>query len=225
MAGTINDFRGSFKTDLAKPSRFDVTIPIPLSLGFLISSARSLSFRCESAQLPGRTFETATKKMGSAPVEYFPYHTNYQMSTMTFIVTSDMNEKVFFDSWMELINPTTDYNFQYKNNYAVDISVNQYNNQNQLTYSCNLVEAFPIDVNQLDLDWSSDGHHKLTVTFAYTYWKNNSLQALGMELVDAGISNVADMVGGLGGSASGAINTAIDSIPNKIQNTHFTKLL
>ena len=190
MAGSINDFRSSFDVDLAKPSRFDVTIPIPLSLGFLISSARSLSFRCESAQLPGRTFETATKKMGSAPVEYFPYHTNYQMSTMTFIVTSDMNEKVFFDSWMELINPTTDYNFQYKNNYAVDISVNQYNNQNQLTYSCNLVEAFPIDVNQLDLDWSTDSYHKLNVVFAYKQWQNNSVSSALQTLKNAALTGL-----------------------------------
>ena len=194
MAGTINDFRSSFDIDLAKPSRFDVTIPIPLSLGFLISSARSLSFRCESAQLPGRTFETATKKMGSAPVEYFPYHTNYQMSTMTFIVTSDMNEKVFFDSWMELINPTTDYNFQYKNNYAVDISVNQYNGQNKLTYSCNLVEAFPIDVNQLDLDWSNQDRHKLTIVFAYTRWQNNKVSAV---LQNLGTSLITGVVNSL----------------------------
>jgi hypothetical protein len=27
----------------------------------------------------------------------------------------------------------------------------------------------------LDLDWSNDGVHKLSVTFAYTYWRNNSL--------------------------------------------------
>jgi hypothetical protein len=40
-----------------------------------------------------------------------------------------------------------------------------------------LAAAFPINVNQLDLDWSSDGHHKLTVTFAYTYWHNPALQS------------------------------------------------
>jgi hypothetical protein len=28
-------------------------------------------------------------------------------------------------------------------------------------------------VNQLDLDWSSDGYHKLSVTFAYTRWEQN----------------------------------------------------
>jgi hypothetical protein len=85
-----------------------------------------------------------------------------------------------------------------------------------LSYSINLYDAYPVSVNQLDLNWSADGNHKLVVTFAYTYWKNNSLQSLGMELVDAGVSSIASAIGGLGGSASGAIATGINSIPNSI---------
>jgi hypothetical protein len=52
-----------------------------------------------------------------------------------------------------------------------------------------MIDTFPIAVNQLDLDWSSDGHHKLTVTFAYTSWRNNSFEALGMELLETTIAN------------------------------------
>jgi hypothetical protein len=191
MAGSIDNFRSSFNTDLARPSRFDVTIPVPLSLASLKTSARNLTFRCEMAQLPGRTFETAQKKLGSAPVEYFPYHNNYQQSQMTFIVSDDMNEKLFFDAWMELINPTTTYNFEYKTTYATDITVVQYNLQNQPTYSCILQEAFPIDVNQLDLEWSSvDSYHKLPVVFVYKQWQNNSISNLRDTLIRNLITNI-----------------------------------
>ena len=51
----------------------------------------------------------------------------------------------------------------------------------------------------MDLDWAGDGYHKLNVTFAYTYWQNNSLQALGMQLVDYGINAVV-----------GAMNSPMD---------------
>jgi hypothetical protein len=61
-------------------------------------------------------------------------------------------------------------------------------------------------MNQLDLNWNDDSYHKLSVTFAYTYWQNNSLQALGMELVDAGINAVADALGGLDGGSSGIVD-------------------
>jgi hypothetical protein len=194
MAGNINDFRTSFTKDVARPSRFDVQIPVPISLGFYIPDARTLAFRCESAQLPGRTFETTTKKMGSAPIEYFPYHTNYQQATFTFIVSDDMSEKIFFDAWMELINPTTDYNFQYKQNYAVDVSVNQYDVAGNLTYSGNLVEAFPIDINQLDLDWGTDSYHKLSVVFAYKQWQNNTVSSIIQRVKDSALTGIINNI-------------------------------
>jgi hypothetical protein len=178
MSGSINSFLQSFNTELARPSKFDVIVPVPLALSFYLSTGRKLSMRCEATQLPGRSFETTVKKMGSAPVEKFPYHTMYNEVTLNFIVSDDMKEKVFFDAWMELINPTTDYNFQYKGNYAVDVSINQYDVENKLTYSAILHEAFPIDVNQLDLDWSADGFHKLAVVFTFKQWQNNTVSSL-----------------------------------------------
>jgi hypothetical protein len=71
-------------------------------------------------------------------------------------------------------------------------------------------------MNQMDLDWSSDGHHKLIVTFAYTYWKNNSLQALGMEMLDSAIGSLTSSLGGLGGSAAGGISTGLSDLTNRI---------
>ena len=42
-----------------------------------------------------------------------------------------------------------------------------------------LLEAFPIDVNQLDLNWSTvDSYHKLSVVFAYEQWQNNTVSSL-----------------------------------------------
>lgn len=178
MAGSINDFKSSFRVDVARPARFDVTIPIPLALANYITNARNLTYRCEAAELPGRTFQTAEKKLGSAPVEKFPYHTSYNETTLTFIVSDDMNEKIFFDAWQELINPTTDFNFQYKANYAVDVSINQYNVSNELTYSAVLKEAYPLAINQLDMDWTTEGYHKLAVVFAYNSWYNNTVSSL-----------------------------------------------
>ena len=84
-----------------------------------------------------------------------------------------MKTKMFFDGWLEYINPLNSNDFQYKENYSADIRINQYSVDNQLTYSVNVLDAYPISVNQLDLDWGSDGYHKLNVTFAYTRWEQN----------------------------------------------------
>ena len=188
MAGSIADFKASFNKDLARPSRFDVNIPIPIGLLPYREIGRTLRMRCENAELPGRSISTTTMKIYGVE-EKFPYQTTYNDISLTFIVSDDMAEKKFFDAWLNWINPTINYNLKYKADYAVPLTVNQYDVKNELSYSVTMLDAFPIAVNQLDLDWSSDGHHKLTVTFAYTSWRNNSLEALGMELLETTIAN------------------------------------
>ena len=196
MASGINDFKASFKTDLARPSRFDVQINAPLALIPYMGDVRRLIYRCDSAQLPGRTFATAEQKIGSNPVEKYPYLTTYNDIDLTFIVDDDMKQKVFFDQWLELINTTLNFNYQYKQNYATIITVNQYDVTNKLSYSVDLYDAYPISMNQLDLDWSSDGFHKLSVTFAYTRWQNNSVQNLVQNILQQGLSTVVNDVFG-----------------------------
>ena len=205
MAGNINDFKASFTKDVARTNRFDVEIPVPLTLIPYVSSARSLIYRCETAQFPGRTFATTEQKT-YGPIEKFPYLNTYNDLDLTFIVDDDMSQKVFFDAWMSYINPLYNNNYRYKGDYATTLVVNQYDVSGEKTYSINLNEAFPISMNQMDLNWGDDSYHKLSVTFAYTYWQNNSLQALGMELVDAGINAVTSALGGLDGGSSGIVD-------------------
>lgn len=190
MAGTINDFRSSFKTDLARPARFDVLINIPLVLLPYVATARQLSYRCETADLPGRSLATTERKIGSAPVQKVPNQSVYNESNMTFIVSDDMSEKILFEGWMEAINPSSSYNFRYKANYVTDIIISQYDVSNQLTYQVQLIDAFPVSINQLDLDWSSDGHHKLTVTFAYTNWTSTMVNQIAKNLGTQAISGL-----------------------------------
>ncbi len=217
MAGSITNFKSSFTKDLARTNKFDVNIPVPLTLIPYLSSAKNLNYRCEAAQLPGRTFATLEQKT-YGPIEKYPYLNTYTDIDLTFIIEDDMNQKIFFDAWMNYINPLYNNNFRYKGDYSTVVSVNQYDVTNNLVYSVNLYDAYPISINQMDLDWSNEAYHKLTVTFAYTYWQNNSLQALGMELVDAGINSVSSAIGGLNGSAVGVLQNQFNSLPNSISN-------
>jgi hypothetical protein len=213
MAGSISEFKSSFSKDVARANRFDVYVPIPPVLLPYFNSVRTLQFRCENAQLPGKSFATTEQKFGSNPVEKHPYQTAFTDIDLTFIVDDDMQQKLLFDGWMNYISPVYNYNLRYKSDYTTAITINQYDVQNELTYSVNLYDAYPVAMNQLDLDWSNEGHHKLVVTFAYTNWQNNSLQDVGMQLLDAGIGGIAnslssvDLLGGLQGLGSGLLGT------------------
>jgi len=196
MAGSINEFKSSFRGDLARPNKFDVNVNIPLVLIPYVSGARSLVYRCENAQLPGRTFATTEQKT-YGPIEKFPYLTTYNDIDLTFIVDDDMQQKILFDAWLNFINPLYNNHIRYKQEYATILTSNQYDVTNKLTYSITLYDAYPVSINQMDLDWSGDGYHKLNVTFAYTYWQNNSIQALGMQFVDAGLAAVSNIINGV----------------------------
>lgn len=191
---SLTQFRNSFTTDFARPKLFDVTLTPPTGLQNYIKTARNLTFRCESTQFPSRTFATTEQKFGSNPTEKHAYHTTYNDIEMSFIVSEDMSEKKFFDAWMNLINPTASFDFNYRDDYITDFYVFQYDgSQTVRTYSIALIDAFPISVNQLDLDWSNDNIHKLSVTFAYRYWKNLDAEATANEIL-ANISEEPQVV-------------------------------
>ena len=160
MAGSINDFKSTFTSELARPNRFDVNIPVPLTLVPYVNSARNLLYRCENANLPGRTLATAEQRIGSNPIEKYPYLSTYNDIDLTFIVDGDMQQKLLFDAWLNFINPQYNFNFRYKSDYVTTVTVNQYDLTNKLTYSVDLIDAYPISMNQMDLDWSTDSYHK-----------------------------------------------------------------
>ncbi len=97
MSLPIDRIISSFKGDFARPSRFEVFFPLPGGLNSFGSSQNILTFRCENAQIPGRTLAT-TEQRTYGPIEKFPYLTTYNDLDLTFIVDSDMKQKKLFDA-------------------------------------------------------------------------------------------------------------------------------
>jgi hypothetical protein len=170
---SLSEFKNSFTGDLARPNRFWVQIPLPIrSFGEdIIDDSRILTLRCENAQLPGKTFAT-TEQRTYGPVEKHPYLATYNDIDLTFILADDMRTKKVFDEWLDYVNPERTNDFGYRQDYQTDITVQQYSVADEMTYQTIMYEAFPVSMNQLDLDWANDGYHKLTVTFAYTRWSS-----------------------------------------------------
>jgi hypothetical protein len=167
---SISNFTSTFK-DLARPSRFEVIITLPNLVKQEIDvDEKILILTCHVAQLPGRTF-APTEQKTYGPIEKYPFLTTYNDLDLTFYVDQELNIKRIFDMWMNVINPKTTNNFEYKENYCSDIQIKQYDMKNEVTYAVKCVDAYPISMNQLDLDWSSESFHNLNVTFAYTRWE------------------------------------------------------
>jgi len=168
---------------IAKPSRFLVQVNPPrfpkrqyLKFPEEQFRLRDLTFQCESAELPGRTIATSDVQI-AGPSFKQPYGTNYSDITLTFLCTNDMYEKKIFDDWLNYINNIQNFTFTYRDEYATTINIFQYDEGGDtqsgpaVTYGAQLLDAWPIAVNQLSLAWGEDSIHRLGVTFAYTYYR------------------------------------------------------
>jgi hypothetical protein len=113
--------------------------------------SRYLTLQCETAELPGKTLQTADVKI-YGPIFKVPYNVQYTDMNLTFICTNDFYERKLFDQWMEAIAPNDTYNMRFpKGNspftgYMTKVTVIQYDDSVKQIYAVNLIDAFPIGV-------------------------------------------------------------------------------
>lgn len=170
----INDFFQHVRANgLAKVNRFKVEIFRPENARFGVQfgdNARDLEFACESAEFPGRTLTTSDNRI-YGPSFKTPYGTDYSEINLTFLCSENMREKYFFDDWINFINPTTNFDFKYREEYVADVKIIQLNERNAQTYACRLYGAFPVAVNALQGNWADDGFHRVQVSMTYRFWE------------------------------------------------------
>jgi hypothetical protein len=191
--------------DFAKPSKFAALIYQPPGLiagglfGGLVGQTQatqflgrglntgSLLFQCESAVLPGYSFNTVSQKIygaqftQAATPEYTPLE-------LTFICAGDLWERKFFEDWMEFILPkgtskTTIESLvnvegagraaataKYRNEYCGSVQVIQFHETGIPSARYTFEEVYPVSVAPQPVNWGDDGIHRLNVTFQYTRW-------------------------------------------------------
>ena len=234
----LSNVRG--KDGLAKPSRFEVILPIPPYINTFIgnsifekilnfpnsifsdvsdaigsafgrqgaqdeysrtsnsSMSRYLALQCESAELPGRTFQTADVKI-YGPTFKVPYQTMYGDMNLTFLCTNEFYERKLFDRWMEAIHPSDTNNVRFPKSqtsrYLTNIKIIQYDEFIKQIYAVELLDAFPVGVAPQTLSWGEDGFHRLSISFAYQRYRpiyegTYDLAAAATALFGSGLSRI-----------------------------------
>ena len=134
------------------------------------SITRYLSLQCDTAELPGKTLQTADIKI-YGPTFKIPYQKQYNDISLSFICTNDFYERKLFDLWIDAIMPSDTNNLRFPKDestrYMTDIQILQYDEFIKQIYSVKLRDAFPIGLAAQPLSWGDDGYHRLTVQFAY----------------------------------------------------------
>lgn len=177
----IDDFRNHFNghNELSRSDKFDVFINIPPQVsqgsGYGI---KELALQCEVSELPGRDISLIEYRH-YAFTKRIPHMNQYGHINFTFYCGGNLVEKQIFDRWLDIMVPVdtglVNYPLDDQNNalYESQIQVNQYDQQGNLIYTVNLVDAIPTSVASMPLDWNVDQIHRLSVSFAYFKWYTN----------------------------------------------------
>lgn len=181
----------------AKQCRFAIRIhPVGADNGLLKLRygpfMRDLTLLSESIEFPGRGMDFGDYRY-YGPSFQTPYNTNYGGQTdITFLCRTESWERQLFDDWMEIINPSDTFDFNYPETYYSEIQMYQLSDWGEKTaasaqgnaeqeqdnatklpiavYQWTLIRAWPFRVNPQPVNWADQDILRLTVSFSYRYW-------------------------------------------------------
>ena len=186
---SISEIKSSitFGGGLARSNQFLVTLP-SLGPGGIVGflGARNMNILCRSASLPGKQTLTHEKRTGMK-LEKVAYGYAVDDVTLTFLETSTLPVRNYFDQWRSLILDEDGQTAAYKSEYQKRVVIHQLAMPvpiaalpvfNRLpidvqasTYSVELINAFPTTMTGIDYNNEADGFVETTVQMSYTNWK------------------------------------------------------
>lgn len=206
---------------LAKSNRFVVRLILTGELVQAIDTTQlsnDLEYLTELAEIPGRGFQNVDLRY-YGPSFKLPFQTSYEDLNLGFICRARGAEREFFDDWMQVINPSNTWDFNYRQDYYADIQIfhltdteTQYTGggnagsggsvgQNNCIYKVTCRNAYPIIVNQQPLLWQDDQFMKLTVGFTYSHTFREGLDPI----TNTPVPNQGRLVAGIDSSVNPAL--------------------
>jgi hypothetical protein len=178
---SVDTFRSRLGS-IVRPNLFSVKfVSLPSIIGEMgykltDASVKDLEFRCERAEMPGKTIAT-TDEVSLGPTLKLPYETTFSDIQLTIICAEDMFERRFFESWMDEIVALPGGHglgglVRYYDEFAEgsQILVAQAKSDGTSILEYVLYDAFPIALSPMTLAWEeSNTYQRFTVTMSYRY--------------------------------------------------------
>jgi hypothetical protein len=157
---------------LARTNRFEVSINVPLGMDY--GDGELVNLYCEQTNFPMLNINTKAFKI-FGPSYQRPMSSEYggEGLSMTFHVDREMRIKKFFEDWMHMIVNKNTFAVSYQEKYVTTINIKQIDEQDNVTHEIELLEAFPRNMNMMELNNSSSNQtHRLNMLFAYRLWRD-----------------------------------------------------
>lgn len=158
LPSNINEmFYNILSQGIAFNNRYSVAINTP-RVFFTNNSAetRQLSIRCEAVTIPGRSFNTQPFRY-YGPARNMPYEPIYAGEiTLTYILSRNMQERLFFEKWMQLVCDPENYKFSYYNDYTTDMVISVLGKDDVLLHDIQVEEVYPKSIGDIQLGYEKD---------------------------------------------------------------------
>jgi hypothetical protein len=152
-------------------------------LGADMNVDETFSWRCERAELPGRTVATSDDAGGGGTALKLPYDVTFSDTSLSIICSEDMRERIFFENWIDLIvtpagydTATTAYQaglVRFHNQYArgIKLEVSQLDSLGKKLLTYTLHDVYPTAITPMTATWEEvNSYQRFGVTLTYRYY-------------------------------------------------------
>lgn len=150
---------------------------------------------CDAAELPSSSIHsTDTSVYGE--VRETPTQRAYGGLTLSFYVDIDLQIKLMFDSWMNLIIDPISRTHGYYDDYTSIVEIIVYDVNEVPKYAMQLHECYPKDIQAINLAYATDtSPMKLSVSMQYKYYRIFDYEGISLEEpVQEAIRQVASII-------------------------------
>ena len=197
MAVWIDKFKAEIgRGGVAESNKFEIQIDPPAKLqtreaghGRLsVNDHDGLVIRAESINVAGRAIATMDDSNIYGPIRQLPTGVTYAEDiTINFIMSRNLWERGYFDTWQQIVFDTQTWNLGYYNDFIGSLGVFALDRYQKRTWGLTYHEVYPKTIGAVAFDMTGLNIVKIPINFAFRYWTEISdatLASRGSALAD-----------------------------------------
>lgn len=171
----VERFKSALTNGGARPNQFAVQLSYPTYVGGAALAVARSPFLVNIAELPGQTVNPAIVQYRGREVK-FAGDRIFAPYTITVLNDAEMSIRNAMEQWMNgMEDLAAKFGRLQPSEYQRDLDVFQLDRNGNILKSYKLVNAFPVDLSPVALDFgANDQISQFTVTFQYQHFETSS---------------------------------------------------
>ena len=171
----VDKIKAQFEAGHARANRYRVFLPQLENTTSTLSAEVNIinSILCDSVTIPGRQI-TTNEYYTTMRATQIAYAFGMAPITISFYLTNNWDSWNYLNEWHKRIITELDknkgYRLGFKKDYSRDIFIEHLNTEDETTKAIQVIGAFPVTLNEIELGNANSDLVRATATFAYDNW-------------------------------------------------------